>query len=81
MSGSKQGISYQPRLDELISLNEAAKISGLSPDHLRRIVRDGELWGIRIGRNWATTVEAVREYLARDRKPGPKPKKAPGKKS
>ena len=73
MPGNKTGKDYQPKLDELIPLNKAADISGLSPDHLRRIVREGELWGTRIGRNWVTTVEAVREYLARDRKPGPKP--------
>ena len=64
----------QPRLDELISLSEAAELSGLSPDHLRRLVRKGELWGKKLGRNWVTTVHAVNEYIARNRKPGPKPK-------
>jgi hypothetical protein len=80
MSGSKQGnTEYQPKLDEVIPLNQAADISGLSSDHLRRLVREGELWGMKIGRNWVTSVKAVREYLARNRKPGPKPHKAPGK--
>jgi excisionase family DNA binding protein len=73
MSSSKKEISeYQPRLDELISLSTAAELSGLSPDHLRRLVREGELWGTRVSRNWVTTAQAVKEYLARDRKPGPK---------
>lgn len=80
MTGSNQGSDYQPKLDELISLNKAAEISGLSSDHLRRVVREGEMWGMKLGRNWVTTIKAVREYLARDRKPGPKPHKAPGKK-
>jgi excisionase family DNA binding protein len=71
---------YQPRLDELISLDKAAEVSGLSSDHLRRLVREGELWGTKIGRNWVTTLQAVREYLARDRKPGPKPNKGSSKK-
>jgi hypothetical protein len=31
------------------------------------------LWGAKIGRNWVTTEQAVRAYLARDRRPGPKP--------
>jgi len=79
MSGGEKGKDNQPKLDELIPLSKAAEISGLSPDHLRRIVREGELWGTRIGRNWVTTEKAVREYLARDRKPGPKSHKAPGK--
>ncbi len=74
MSGSPKGKNeYQPKLDELIPLSKAADISGLSPDHLRRLVRDGEMWGAKFGRNWVTTVEAVRKYLARNRKPGPKP--------
>jgi helix-turn-helix protein len=68
----REGDNYQPSLDNLISLSKAADISGLSPDHLRRIVREGKLWGRKIGRNWVTTEAAVREYLARDRKPGPK---------
>lgn len=65
---------HQPELDDLISLAEAAKLSGLSPNHLRLLVSAGEIWGKKIARNWVTTLEAVREYLARDRRPGPKPK-------
>jgi excisionase family DNA binding protein len=64
----------QPRLDDLIPLSEAAKLSGLSPDHLRRLIREGDLWGKKIGRNWVTTKQAIDEYLARNRKPGPKSK-------
>jgi predicted HTH domain antitoxin len=36
---------YQPRWYELISLHEAAKLSGLSPNHLRRLVSEAEIWG------------------------------------
>jgi len=63
----------QPRLEELISLNKAAKLSGLSPSHIRLLVNHGEVWGVKVGRNWVTTEKAVREYLARNIKPGPKP--------
>jgi excisionase family DNA binding protein len=59
---------------KLISLAEAANISGLSQAHLRLLVRQGKIWGTKIGRNWVTTEEAVREYLATDRRPGPKSK-------
>jgi len=62
----------QPSLDDLISLQEAAKLSGLSQPHLSLMIRQGKLWGRKIGRNWVTTKQAVQEYLARDRKPGPK---------
>jgi hypothetical protein len=61
----------QPDLDDLISLSEAAERAGLSASHLRLLVRNGDLWGRKIGRNWITTSRAIKEYLAIDRKPGP----------
>ena len=60
------------QLKDLISLHEAAKLSGLSASHLRLLVRQKEIWGIKVGRDWLTTEQAVQEYLARNRKPGPK---------
>jgi len=70
----KESSSTKPNLDELISLNEAAKFCGLSPGYLRILVRNGEIWGKKIGRNWVTTGDAVTKYLARGLKPG-RPKK------
>jgi len=67
---------YQPRVNDLISLRQAAKISGLSPNHLRLLVGKGIMWGIKIDTFWATTEEAVIAYLALERRTGPKPKKA-----
>ncbi len=64
----------QLQLKDLVSLQKAAKLSGLAPSHLRLLVRRGDVWGMKIGRNWVTTVQAVREYQARDRRPG-RPKK------
>lgn len=64
----------QSGLDDLITLGEAAKLSGLSHDHLRRLAGRGDLKAKKIGRDWVTTERAVREYLAQDRRPGPKPK-------
>ncbi len=78
MPGStKESSDDQPKLDELISLHEAAELCGLSQAHLAFLIRRGELWGKKIGRNWVTTAKAVREYLARDRRPGPKSLKNP----
>ena len=62
----------QPTADELITLPEAADLSGLSHSHLRKLVRTGEIWGKRFGQTWVTTEKAVNEYLARDIRPGPK---------
>ena len=69
--GGGQG---SPKVDDLISLQKAAKLSGLTPGHLRLLIRQGEIWGTKIGRNWVTTEQAVREYQARARRRG-RPKK------
>jgi len=70
----REGSSYQPHWNELVTLHEASKLSGLSPNHLRRLVSEGEIWGEKLGRDWFTTEHSVKKYLARDRRPGPKPK-------
>ena len=66
--------SEQPSLDELISLQRASELSGLSTSYLRLLVRQGDIWGVKLGRNWVTTAEAVKGFLATERKRGPKSK-------
>ena len=66
----------QFQITDLISLDAAAGIFGLSHGHLALLVRRGELWGMKIGRNWVTTEAAVRGYLAKGLHPGPKSKKS-----
>ncbi len=70
----RENDEYRPRWDELITLQEAAKFSGLSPSHLRLLAGSGEIWAKKLGTNWFTTEQAVKDYLVRDRRPGPKPK-------
>ena len=75
-SSNKETDEYRPSLDDLIPLRKAAEISGLTQEHLTYLIRTGKLWGDKMGSPiWFTTEQAVRDYLARDRKPGPKPKK------
>ena len=64
----------QVNLDDLISLNEAARKSGFTPRHLRHLAATGKLWAKKFGRNWLTSNQAINEYLNCVRKPGPKPK-------
>lgn len=61
-------------LNDLIPLSTASQMSGLSGAHLRLLVTRGVLWGIKIGRNWLTTKQAVIQYMGEEHKPGPKPK-------
>ena len=71
---SSRNDDYQPGLEELIPLSKAAEVSRLSHDHLRRLAEQGQIWAKKLGRNWVTTEQAVQEYLAHDRRPGPKKK-------
>ena len=77
MFGSdKKGSADKPRDGELITLPEAAEISGLTRQHLSLLIRKGELWGTKMGsRDWFTTEKVVREYMARNLRPGPTHKK------
>jgi hypothetical protein len=71
---TESGETPEPTLTELISLADAATLSNLSQGHLALLIRRGDLWGKKIGRNWVTTKKAVFDYLASNPKPGPKPK-------
>ena len=62
-------------IEDLILLREAALISGLSPNHLRLLVRRGDIWGMKLGRDWFTTEKAVMKYTSQEHRTGPKPKK------
>jgi hypothetical protein len=66
----------QPQINDLISLREASQISGLTQPHLAFLIRQGNLWGKKIGRNWVTTAQAVNDYLAKGIKRGPKERKS-----
>jgi len=63
---------YIHKVEDLISLSIASKYSGLSCGHLNHLVRNKKIWGIKLGRNWFTTQNAMKIYLNSSRKPGPK---------
>ena len=47
---------------ELISLAQAADLSGFTYNFLKEIAQSGKLKAKKIGRNWATTEAAIEEY-------------------
>ena len=49
--------------ERLISLKDAAALSGLSHSHLQLLARTGRLRARRMGRDWFTTEQAVADYL------------------
>jgi hypothetical protein len=50
-------------LKKVISLNQAAQISGYTQDYLGYLIRTGEMKGAKKGRAWFTTEEEVKNYL------------------
>ena len=65
----------EPSIGDFIPLSKASEISGFTVRHLALLIRQEELWGEKMGGpNWFTTEKAVRNYVARNRKPGPKRK-------
>jgi hypothetical protein len=67
----------KPNFKKMITVNQAAEISGLTPRHIRLLLSKGTIWGVKMGRDWFTTEGVVREYIAQDRRPGPKMDKKP----
>ena len=67
---------YKPDIDELISLRQAAEISGYTTNHLRLLVSKNELWAKKIDSFWVTTEKAILEYMNHKSNFG-RPKKNP----
>ena len=59
--------------EDYISTKEAAKKAGFSEEHIRKLVKKRLLKGRKIGRDWLIVPSSVDEYLASERKRGPKP--------
>jgi excisionase family DNA binding protein len=55
---------------ELISLPEAARRYGLSPQTLRLLAQKGRLKAVKMGRDWFTTPRDVQAYLSSRMKTG-----------
>ena len=62
--------SFEDLTAKLISVTRAAEISGLTPGYIRRLLRQERIYGEKMGRDWFTTAEAIREYLTQERRPG-----------
>ncbi|HRW06662.1 MAG TPA: hypothetical protein P5121_16275 [Caldilineaceae bacterium] len=62
---------------KIISVTEASELEvqgeSLSTRQIQRLIKEGKMAGIRLGHNYYTSREAVRDYLRSDRRTGPKP--------
>ncbi len=57
-----------------ISTVAAAEKYHLTPSYVARLARTHTIQARKFGRDWIIDEEALRNYLARPRKPGPKPR-------
>lgn len=66
MPGSRKEVAHY------ITLKEAAKISGYTPDYLGQLIRKGKLEGKQIYLNvaWVTTEQALRNFLQKNKTTG-----------
>jgi excisionase family DNA binding protein len=54
-----------PDLKEYIQTTEAAAQLNYHVEHVRRMMREGSLVGIKIGRTWLVQKKSLDEYVAR----------------
>ena len=52
----------------LISLSQAAAMTPYSAEYLGLLARKGKLRAVKLGRDWLTTKEDIRQYLETQRK-------------
>ena len=62
---------------KLITVTDASRIEvngeSLSTRQIQRLIQEGKIAGMRLGRHYITSREAVRDYLNTERRTGPKP--------
>lgn len=49
--------------DELLTLGQAAETYGYSGDYLRRLAEKGRLRARKLGRNWLTTSDDMKNFI------------------
>ena len=57
-----------PDLNEFISTEEAAEKLKYHVEHVRRMMREGSIQGLKIGRTWLVKREALDSYMKRTAK-------------
>ena len=64
---------------DYIDTKEAAEKWGISEEYVRRLVREGRVKGRKVRRDWIIDSISLAEYMASNRKRGPKAKKKKAK--
>ena len=57
-------------IEDVLDLNQAAQIAGVTPARLRQLIEAGQLRGKKIGNSWAILADDLNTLLGRERPPG-----------
>ena len=55
--------------DEWLTVNEAAKLSGYHPEHIRRLVRQGAVTAKKFSIVWMVSKDSLLSYIRDQQKP------------
>ena len=61
-------LSVMPDLNEFVSTEEAAEKLKYHVEHVRRMMREGSIEGVKIGRTWLVKRDALDSYMKRTSK-------------
>ncbi|GEM_PF-761824 len=61
-------LSDMPDLNEFVSTEEAAEKLKYHVEHVRKMMREGSIAGLKIGRTWLVKREALDSYMKRTAK-------------
>ncbi|OGI43780.1 MAG: hypothetical protein A2637_07350 [Candidatus Muproteobacteria bacterium RIFCSPHIGHO2_01_FULL_65_16] len=70
-------MAKKSKKSDLLTLSQAAKAYGYSSDYLRRLAEKGRLRADKLGHQWLTTSEDVRNFLVSREKRGVYKKRVP----
>jgi len=62
LTRSKSSTLKMPDLKDYLTTEEAAKALGFHVEHIRRMRRDGDLEGLRVGQMWFISKKSVTDY-------------------
>ena len=65
--------AYMPGIDDILDLNEAAEIAGLTPARLRQLIEAGQLRAKKVGTSWAVHTHDLNAFLGRENRPAGRP--------
>jgi excisionase family DNA binding protein len=61
--------------DEWLTVNEAAELSGYHPEHIRRLIRQGEIMAKKFSIVWMVSRNSLLEYTKSQEKISPQDQK------